>query len=250
MSLEFGRVERYLRSLIKKKGTLHVGLLDPEKTRVSEAVKIAEVLEESGSSAILMGGSMLVTESLLDETIKLIKDRVKIPVILFPGNVSGLSRYADAVLFMSLLNSTNPYFIVGAQMLGAPIIKRLGIEAIPTAYLIFYPGKTVSYIGEARLLPRDDPRIAASYALAAQYLGMRFVYLEAGSGAEEPLPSTLVSFIRRTIDNIVIVGGGIRTPKQAKEIADAGANIIITGTLVEEKNNLESKIKNIVDALG
>ena len=160
-------------------------------------------------------------------------------MILFPGSHGGISKYADAIFFMSLLNSRNPFFITGSQALGAFTVKRYGIEPIPMAYLVIEPGETVGWVGDAKPIPRHKPKIAAAYALAGQYLGMRFVYLEAGSGAREPVPPEMISLVRKVIDVPLIVGGGIRTGEQARKAVEAGADIIVTGTAVEKAGSLE-----------
>jgi phosphoglycerol geranylgeranyltransferase len=149
---------------------------------------------------------------------------------------------------MSLLNSNDPYFLIGAQALGAPLVKKYKLEAIPTGYIIVGAGGAAGLIGRANWIPYDRPEIAAIFALAAQCLGMRFVYLEAGSGAKDPVPISMVSAVRDAIDCNLIVGGGIRDGKVAMKLAEAGADIIVTGTLIEENQDI-TKIKEIVEHL-
>ena len=247
-----GRVEKYLLDLMEKKGTLHFTLIDPDKTNPDNASKLGKTIEESGSDAILIGGSTGVSESILDDIVKVLKSSVSIPVILFPGNVTGISRYADAILFMSLLNSTNPYFITGAQVLGAAIVKKYGIEAIPTAYIIIGEGGAAGYVGYARGIPLNKPELAALYALAAEYMGMRFVYFERGSGASSSVPVNMVKKTREMTERIkLIVGGGIRNPQQAYELAKAGAHVIVTGTIIEYNiDKLKSIVRSIREASG
>jgi len=187
----------------------------------------------------MVGGSTGAEGELLDGVVRSIKEGSSLPVILFPGSHGGISKYADAIFFMSLLNSTNPFFITGAQALGAFQVKRYGIEPIPMAYLIIEPGETVGWVGDAKPIPQHKPKIAAAYALAGQYLGMRFVYLEAGSGASRPVPPEMISLVKRVIDVPLIVGGGIRTAKQAKTAVDAGADIVVTGTAIEKAGSIE-----------
>ena len=229
-----GRVEEYLLDRIRRDGAIHMVLVDPEVAGPEEAARVAAEAERRGTAAVMVGGSTVVLKEQLDSVVKAIKKSVKIPVILFPNNVTGISRYADAIWFMSLLNSTDPYFIVGAQVLGAPAVKAYGLEPIPMAYIIVGHGVTAGFIGKAMPLPRNKPELAAAYALAAQYLGMRFVYLEAGSGAPEPVSEDVVKAVRNTVDIPIIVGGGIRSGDQARRLVEAGANIIVTGTVVEE----------------
>ena len=149
---------------------------------------------------------------------------------------------------MSLLNSNDPYFLIGAQALGAPLVKKYNLEAMPMGYIIVGTGGAAGLIGRANWIPYDRPEIAAIFALAAQCLGMRFVYLEAGSGAKEPVPLSMISVVRDTIDCNLIVGGGIRNGKVAMELAKSGADIIVTGTLVEETQDA-TRIREIVEHL-
>jgi len=229
-----GRVEKYLLDRIKEDGAIHLTLIDPEKATPQSAPKIAREAESSRTAGIMIGGSTLVLTSHLDLIVKAVKEAVKIPVILFPNNVTGISKYADAVWFMSLLNSSDPFFIAGAQVLGAPIIKKFDLEPIPLGYIVIGEGGSVGVIGRVSPIPYDKPELAAAHALAAQYFGMRFVYLEAGSGAKQPVPSEMIRVVKEVVDVPLIVGGGIRTGEQAKEAVGAGAKIVVTGTVIEE----------------
>jgi len=170
-------------------------------------------------------------------------------VILFPGNVTGISRHADAILFSSLLNSTNPYFIIGAQAIGAIQVNRYRLEAIPMGYLVFGDESTTSFIGQVRSVPYTKPAVAVMYALAAQYLGMRALYLEAGSGASHPMPVEVVSAVRKHFKGLLVVGGGITTADTAKSLSEAGADLLVIGNLLETKN-FERKLLPITKALG
>jgi phosphoglycerol geranylgeranyltransferase len=172
----------------------------------------------------------------LDILINGLKAGSDLPVILFPGNLFGVSKFADAVWFMSVLNSTNPFYITGAQAIGSRMIAAYDLEAIPLGYILISPGGTAGFISQANLVPYDKPEAAAIYALAAQYMGMRFVYLERGSGVETPISPIMVKTVKRVLKEAkLIVGGGIRRKEQAKELAQAGADIIVTGTILEEK---------------
>jgi phosphoglycerol geranylgeranyltransferase len=178
-----------------------------------------------------------------------VKKAVKSHVVLFPGNITGVSRHADAILFSSLLNSTNPYFIVGAQALGAMEVFKRGIESIPMGYLVFGDNSATSFIGQVNSLPPSKPNLAVIYALAAQYLGMRSLYLEAGSGSQEPLPSETIRLVRRFYQGLMIVGGGITSPETAKKVSNAGADVIVVGNLLQ-KPGYQPKLKEIAGALG
>jgi len=242
-----GKVERYLREKLLTDGAIHITLIDPDKSR-DNAKHLALEAEKAGTSAIMVGGSIGISEKILDETVLSIKEAVSIPIILFPGNITGISKYADAIWFMSLLNSANTYYIIDAQALGAVIVKKYGLEAIPMGYLIVGEGGAAGYIGHARVIPYDRPEIAAIYALAGELLGMRFIYLEAGSGAKMPIPPQMIRFVKKAISVPLIVGGGIRSENQAKKAVEAGADIIVTGTIIET-GNVQEKVEKIVNGI-
>ncbi|MEJ2241097.1 MAG: geranylgeranylglyceryl/heptaprenylglyceryl phosphate synthase [Candidatus Bathyarchaeota archaeon] len=243
-----GRVEKYLLDKIKKERTIHMTLIDPEKVTPSTAYQLAKDAESCQTAAIMVGGSTSNSGSHLDAVVQSLKKAVGIPIILFPNNITGITKYADAIWFMSLLNSSDPYFLMGAHVLGAPIIKKFGLEPIPLGYIIVGEGGTVSVVGKAIPIPYNKPELAAAHALAAEYLGMRFVYLEAGSGVGNPVPPEMVSAVKKVTNLPLIVGGGIRTGEQVKEIVIAGANIIVTGNVLEEncgKNKITELVRNI-----
>ncbi len=240
-----GTVEKYLKDKIQDEGAIHIALLDPEKVDAKSASRIAHVAESCQTAAIMVGGSTAISTSHLDDVVKAIKKIAQIPVILFPNNITGISRYADAIWFMSLLNSADPYFILGAQVLAAPFIKKIGLETIPMGYIIVGEGAAAGVIGRACPIPLDKPELAVAHALAPQYLGMRFVYLEAGSGAKQHVPTDMVKMVKDLTDVTLLVGGGIRNGKQAKRIVDAGAQVIVTGTLTEE-SKVKEKLTEIV----
>jgi phosphoglycerol geranylgeranyltransferase len=242
-------VEDALNGTIQRDGAVHLTLIDPDSQAPDEAAKIAAGAVAGGTDAIMIGGSTGAGDAKLDQTILAIKEQVDLPTILFPSNVAGLSKHADAVFFMTLMNSRDVTYITTQQALGAPLVRRYGIEPISMAYLIIAPGGTAGWVGDARLIPREKPELAVAYALAAKYLGMRWVYLEAGSGADEPVPPDMIRAVKDTIgETKLIVGGGIRDGKTAKECVEAGADAIVTGTAVEN-GNVESKIKEFVKAI-
>lgn len=245
-----GRTEKYILEQMKKKGTIHFTLVDPDKSSGYDCASIAAEAEKGGSSAIMIGGSTLASQTDLDDAVKRIKSKIKIPVILFPNGPMGVSKYADAVWFMSLLNSQNPYYIIDAQMLSAPIVKQYKLEAMPMGYIIAGEGCVAGYIGHARPLSFRHNKIAVGYSLAAEALGMRFVYLEAGSGAPEPIPTSMIGAVAKYVDIPVIVGGGIRGPEAALAAKMAGASAVVTGTLVEEESRVEERIREIVNAIS
>ena len=242
------KTENYLHTTRKKMGTLLFVLIDSENSIGHSASSLAKQAEKSGASAILVGGSSSTDQLTMTETVSSIKKAVKIPVILFPGNVTGVVPGADAILFSSLLNSDNPYFISQAQALGAPNVLRFGLEALPTAYIIIGEGTTVWHVGSVRTIPFDKPSLAVMYALSAQFMGMRLVYLEAGSGAKSNVTPEMVAAVRKIFKGFLIVGGGIRNPKTAKDLAKAGADAIVIGTFIEKGGSFKT-ISDIVKAI-
>ena len=242
------KVLQYIEDTLKK-GKMHMTLIDPEGKDPQLSAKIAELATEAGTDAIMIGGSTGITREMMDETIKRIKERVDKPIIIFPNSAKVISPYADAIYFMSLLNSTDVDMVIGQQAKGAIYIKKIGLEPIPMGYIIVEPGMTVGRVGKAKLIKRDRPEDAVAYALAAQYLGMKFVYLEAGSGAPEPVPLDMIRLVKREIDIPLIVGGGIRDGEKAKKIAEAGADIIVTGTIVEIADDITGNLGKIISAI-
>jgi phosphoglycerol geranylgeranyltransferase len=232
-----------------KKRTLHFSLLDPDKQSPKVAGELAKIAEEAGSSAMMIGGSTLSSCKQVDDTVKTIKKTSKLPIILFPSGAKFLSKYADAIFFMSLLNSRNLDYVIREHVKGAQFVKQSGLEAISMGYLIVEPGMTAGKVGEVDLVKRDDIVTAVGYALASQYLGMNFFYLEAGSGAPKPVTDEMVSAVKQNIDIPLLVGGGIRNIKDARKKARAGADIIVTGTTLETENNLSLSLRRLIEAI-
>ncbi len=226
------KVESFLNSELKKKNALLFVLIDSEVSHLEASSKLAKDVEKIGASAIFVGGSSATDQIEMAQVVKGIKKGIKIPIILFPGNVTGVVPDADAILFSSLMNSENPYFITQAQALGAPSVLKFGLEPLPTAYLVIGEGTSAWFIGSARGIPFEKPKIAAAYALAAQFLGMRFVYLEAGSGAKSSVTPEMVQTVRRTFNGFLIVGGGIKDVKTAQNLVKAGADALVIGTFL------------------
>lgn len=245
--MQRGIIEGYIYGEIKKHGTICFPLIDSENA--IDASDTAIKVQNMGASGVLVGGSSAIDQMQLSEVVAAIKKNTSIPVILFPGNVTGVSSKADAILFSSLLNSDDPYFITGAQALGALAVKKYNIEPLPTGYLIIGEGTTAWFIGRARAVPFNKPGIAVMYSLAAQYLGMRFLYLEAGSGASQNVTPQMVNAVRQNYEGILIVGGGIRNAEIAAEIAKAGADIIVIGTMIERDDNWEKKLQSIIEGI-
>ncbi len=227
-----GRVEQYLLKHLGG-GPLHFTLIDPDKSRGEKAATVARGAAALGSHAILLGGSTGISREVMSDAARAIKRAVEIPAIIFPEGPGSLTPDADAVLFMSLLNSRNLDLVIRTHARSASTVRKMGLEAIPMGYLVVAPGMRVGEVGAVDPVPRDDLPGATGYALAAELLGMRFVYLEAGSGAPAPVPSEMVRAVRDALGIPLIVGGGIRTGPEAKTLLDAGANVLVTGTITE-----------------
>jgi phosphoglycerol geranylgeranyltransferase len=225
-------------------------LIDPlDYPSVDKAVETAKNADEAGADIILVGGSLGVQGELLDSVAKRIKESIHVPLVLFPGNIATVTRYADAIYFMSLLNSRNPYWITRAQMMAAPVIKKMGIETLSTAYIVVEPGGTVGWVGDVDIIPRAKPKIAAAFAMVAETFGFKFILTDTGSNPKEGhIPLEFISAVKKNISIPYIVAGGIRTPEQAKAVVKAGADIIQVGTAFEGDGKRE-KIKQFVDAI-
>ena len=253
-SRDIGKVKKYLLELIEEQGFAHLSLVDPDphKIEIENIPQLIKALDHGGTSAIMLGGSTAFDKDFLEKVIDAIREGTNKPIILFPGNIAGVSKKADAIFFLSPFNSTNHYYLVRAQAIAAPTIKIWGLEAISLAYLIFEPGGTAGYIAEVQPIPRNKPEIAVAFATAAELFGFDMVYLEAGSGAEEPIPPKTVYVVSKFIDIPLIVGGGIRRPDQAAKLIAAGADIIVQGTQFEEllaEKNFEAISKKVNEVI-
>ncbi len=245
-----GKTEKYiLGELASKKGLLFA-LIDPlDYQAPSDAVRTAKNADEADADVILIGGSTGVQGEPLDQIAKAIKESVSKPVVLFPGNIGTLTKYADAVYFMSMLNSRDAYWISGAQMLAAPMVRHYKVEPLPVGYVVVEPGGTVGWVGDAKRIPRDKPKLAAAFGMAAEYMGFRFYITDAGSNPKEGhIPLEMVRAVKSSISIPYVVAGGIRTPDEAKSVIKAGADIIQVGTAFERDGSAE-KIKAMVKAV-
>jgi len=228
-----GVFERLVREM-DRRGALYLVLLDPDGAEPERNARLAAGAESAGGDAILVGGSLLL-RGRVEETVRAVKGAVALPVIIFPGSAAFVAPGADAVLFLSLVSGRNPELLIGEHVKAAPQVKALGIEPIPTAYMLVESGSTTSveFMSGTRPLPRNKPDIAAAHALAAQYLGMRLAFLDAGSGAGQPVPAAMVSAVAGAVDIPVMVGGGVRTPETARSLVRAGARLVVTGDVIE-----------------
>jgi phosphoglycerol geranylgeranyltransferase len=246
-----GKVEKYILDGITRRGGLLFALIDPVDYKSPElAIKAGGEAAEGGADIVLVGGSIGAHGELLDAVTKGIKDKSNVPVVLFPGNIATVTKYADALYFMSLLNSRNPYWISQAQMLAAPTVKKMGIEALPVGYIVVEPGGTVGYVGDVNLVPRNRPQIAAALALSAEMSGFRFILTDSGSNPTDGhMPLEMVTAVAKAVSVPYIVGGGVRTAAQAASVIAAGADAVQVGTALESGGNLKGKVSEMVKAI-
>lgn len=211
-----------------------IALFDPDRTSINKAEALARFVCKEGVKAILVGSSILVTPH-FDEFVRAIKKGSSKPVILFPGGSHQVSKNADAIFFLSLLSGRNPEFLIGEQVKAVFLIKSYNLEVIPVGYILIESNNytSVEYISNTKPIPRAKPEIAAAHALAGEFFGMRYIYLEAGSGGEKPVPPEMVKKVKENISIPLLVGGGIRTVKDARKIIGAGADFIVLGSIIE-----------------
>jgi phosphoglycerol geranylgeranyltransferase len=239
----------YLLNTINTKGAAYLVLLDPDKIDVDRLPEFVKYCERAGVDGFLIGGSLLLNNN-FELFIKKAKQSSKVPVIIFPGSVQQVSGEADAILYLSVVSGRNPEHLIGKHVIAAPLIKQTGIEPISTGYILIESGitTTAQYMSGSPPIPRNKPEIAAATALAAEYLGMKFIYLEAGSGAENTVPDEMLKKVSSFCSIPVIVGGGIKTPNVARKKIENGAKLIVTGNFFENENNWDM-IKDFADAV-
>ena len=242
-------IYNHLLNTIKQKGAAYLILIDPDNFTDKKLEDFIKHCNQSEVDGFLVGGSLL-TKGSIEVCIKKIKSKSELPVIIFPGDVNQVIKEADAILFLSVISGRNPENIIGKQIVAAPLIKDAGIEPLSTGYILIESGitTTAQYMDGSVPLPRTKPAIAAATALAAEYLGMKFIYLEAGSGAQNTVPDEMVRQVSDACSVPVIVGGGIRSPKIARDKVRNGAKIIVTGNFFENENNW-GLIKEFADAI-
>jgi phosphoglycerol geranylgeranyltransferase len=242
-------VEKYLIDKIKNGEKLIFAVIDPlDYPDLDTAVNTAIKAYEADFDMILVGGSIGVQGEILDYTVKEIKKAVDIPVILFPGNIATLTKYADGLYLLSLLNSRNPYWITRVQLLALPVIKSLKLQILPTAYVVVEPGGTVGWVGDVDLVPQAKPKILAGFAQLAEVLGFRYFLADVGSNSDKHVPLEGIKMIKETTNNIIkIVAGGVKTPDQLRKIYKAGADAVQIGTALEKNidPNKFSRVKRL-----
>ena len=224
-------------------------LIDPDIKNDRTLIETVDKINRSGFDAILVGGS-LIQDNNFDNRIKYIKDNTKMPVIIFPGSSKQLSGNADAILYLSLLSGRNPQYLIGEHVESAPVIQSLGLEPIPTGYILLDGGNrtSVEIISNTSPLPMNKVDIVLAHALAGQYLGNKFIFLECGSGASNIASTEIVETLSRRLEIPIIVGGGITTAKSAKLLSDAGARFIVVGSHIENGASIEN-LKQITSSI-
>lgn len=232
------KVYNYIKSIIQEKGSSFFILLDPDKLEINRIKDFVTYAESSGVDGFLIGGSLIMNGD-FELFIKEVKIHSTKPIIIFPGSITQVSSFADAILFISVVSGRNPEHLIGKQILAAPLIKKANIEPLATGYIIVESGTitTATYISGSLPIPRNKPEIAVATALAAEYLGMKLIYLEAGSGAQYSVPSEMVKLVSKTCTIPIIVGGGLRTIDDVSEKVSNGASVIIMGNFFENENN-------------
>lgn len=226
-------------------------LIDPDKKDKSQLSELCKMAEENEVDFLLVGGSLLTTGD-LNSTVKTIKENCSLQCVLFPGSASQISKEADGILFLSLLSSRNPEMLVGQQVVAAPYLKKTNLEIIATAYLLVESGRqtTASYISNSNPIPSDKAEIAATTALAGEYMGMAVTYLDAGSGALHAVPTDMISQVRQFTTNPIIVGGGINSFEGMNKAFQAGADVIVIGTAIENQPSFIQEIKQFKTTKG
>jgi putative glycerol-1-phosphate prenyltransferase len=237
-------------NLFTQPGKKFAVLIDPDKPSDKSLRKLAQESSSCGVDFFFLGGSLLTNDN-LENCIKILRaEATKIPIILFPGNSYQLSRHADAFLFLSLISGRNAEMLIGRHVIAAPYLKMSGLEVISTGYMLIDSGRptSVSYMSNSMPIPSDKNDIAICTAMAGEMLGMKLIFMDAGSGALNPVPLTMIKDVRQSVNVPLIVGGGIRTPEKAAEISAAGTDVVVIGNTLEKQPdmiaNFAAAIKN------
>ncbi len=214
-------------------------LIDPDETRSSELERTAISAQNAGVDMLFVGGSLLVSNSLFD-TVQIIKANCDIPVVLFPGDNMQVVPNADAILLLSVISGRNAEMLIGKHVVAAPRLKNSGLEIIPTGYMLIDSGRptTASYMSNTNPLPHDKDDIAACTAMAGEMLGLKTIFMDGGSGAQNAVSASMIKRVSDHVDVPIIVGGGLRTPEMAKARFDAGATVVVVGNAIEKDSSL------------
>lgn len=214
-------------------------LIDPDKVNHSLLDELMALSTSAHVDYLLVGGSLVISNH-LDDVVKHIKDNCPIPVILFPGSPTQISKYADALLYLSLISGRNPELLIGQHVVSAPTVRQSGLEILSTGYMVIDGGAptTVSYISNASPIPHDKNEIAMCTAMAGEMLGMKLIYMDAGSGAKRPITESMIESVSQKIEMPLIIGGGINEPEKAYRNCKAGADVIVVGNAIEKDSSL------------
>ncbi len=225
-------------------------LIDPDKVNTAILDELTELSVAAGVDYLLVGGSLVISNH-LDDCVQRIKQQCDIPVILFPGSPSQVSKYADALLYLSLISGRNPELLIGQHVVSAPFVKQSGLEIMPTGYIVIDGGAptTVSYISNAAPVPADKNEIAMCTAMAGEMLGMKLVYMDAGSGAKRPITESMISAVAQVIEAPLVIGGGIKDPEKAYLNCKAGADVIVIGNAIEKDPSLIREMSAAIHAV-
>jgi len=229
---------------ISKGDKLLAVLIDPDKMKPEGLSRFIEKLNASVATHIFVGGSTVNDEA--TETLVLeIKKRTNLPIVLFPGDVTQITNHADAILFLSLISGNNPEYLIGKHIKAISRLKESNLEVIPTGYILIENGKqtSVEKVTQTKPLKRDNIQRIIDTAKAGEFLGMRLIYLEAGSGALHAIPIDIIASVKQNLKVPLIVGGGIRTKKQLTDAYAAGADVVVIGTAFEEDESFFNKLK-------
>lgn len=242
----------HLLAVRQQRGAGYLTLLDPDRLALTELESRAIACAEAGADAILVGTSLMLSSSANSQLFERLRSLVEIPVISFPGDAGQVVSTADAILFLSMVSGRNAELLIGQHVRAAPLLKEYGVEVIPTAYMLIESGTltSVEYMSDTRPIPRTKDDIAMAHALAAQYLGMKLIYLETGSGAAASVPASMIQAVSAYVDLPVIVGGGVRDAESAREKVEAGAAFVVTGTAVEDDPGRLRELAAAVHTIG
>ena len=237
-------IYRKLEIIRKKRGAVAVALLDPDYKNDNLFYSMLHIINESDFDVIFIGGS-LISDNNFESRVEYVKNNTKLPVIIFPGSSNQLSTHADAVLFLSLISGRNPQYLIGEHVKSAPVIRNMGLESISTGYILLDGGtrSSVEVMSNTAPIPMNKHDIILAHALAGQYLGNKFIFLESGSGAKNHAACEVVSIISNKLLIPIIVGGGVNTAESAKKLVTSGAGYIVTGTQLEAEPSLDSLLK-------
>lgn len=232
----------------KNSKKLFAVLVDPDKTDERSAASLAASATEAGVDFFFIGSSLLLNGT-LDECLKTLRKHTHIPLVLFPGNTMQISHHADAILFLSLISGRNADMLIGKQVLAAPLLKKAPtLEVISTGYMLIDPGHltSVTYMSNTIPIPHDKNDIAVSTVWAGEYLGMKLLYMDAGSGARHPISRSMVEAVSKNSALPLITGGGIKTPEKALELCTAGADVIVVGNSIEKDQSIISEMSDAI----